>query len=218
MSFAQKVMVLTVGSGSWRSIWYPGYHSEQENGIYVNGYLHWIGQCGKGSLVIHSFNLESESYEQLPMPPCCFDPHKAQLNLGVFNGCLSITVRSSYYIRIWVMKNYGVKEYSWTREVDIREILGGLVKRSCDYPTRVLEYTKERQVLVLDNRLQSYSTPNEGFVKNEVDGIENIHDAAYVHIQSFVLLKDLIRGSSIYVQRFRHDKKSGKLVAHNPRG
>ncbi|KAM5564841.1 putative F-box protein [Rosa sericea] len=119
-----------------------------------------LASVGKGSLVIHSFNLESESFEQLPMPPCCLDPQKARLNLGVYNGCLSITVRSSYYIRLWVMKNYGVKE-SWTREVDIREILGGVVKRSCDYPTRVLEYTKERQVLVLDNRLQSY-TPNEG--------------------------------------------------------
>ncbi|KAL6212927.1 hypothetical protein ACLB2K_018142 [Fragaria x ananassa] len=191
MSFARKVMVLTVGSGSWRSISYPGYGCEQQNGIYVKGYLHWMGKCSKW---IHSFNLESETFEQLPLPPCCLDSQRAKLNLGVSNDCLSVTVRGSYYISLWVMKDYGVKE-SWTKEVDIREIIGGVIKHTTYSPARVLEYTKERQVLVLKGKLQSY-TPKDGFVMSEFDGIPYIHDAVYVRIQGFVVLKDLIRGSS----------------------
>ena len=92
------------------------------------------------------------------------------------------------------MKDHGVKE-SWTKEVDIREIIGGVIKHTTYSPARVLEYTKERQVLVLKGKLQSY-TPKDGFVMSEFDGIPYIHDAEYVRIQGFVLLKDLIRGSS----------------------
>lgn len=69
-----KVMVLTVVSGSWRHIGDSVMCDfDHQSGIYLNGYLHWIGLPTNGSRFIYAFDIESECFQQIPLPPWTLD-------------------------------------------------------------------------------------------------------------------------------------------------
>ncbi|KAM5569670.1 hypothetical protein ABKV19_016931 [Rosa sericea] len=185
-----KVMVLTVGSGSWRYIGDSVMcNFDHQSGIYLNGCLHWIGLPTQGTRFIYAFDIESECFQQIYLPPFTLDNEITKCNLGVVNGCLSITVPSSYDFTVWVMKDHGVKE-PWTKELDIKVDL----HLGCGSSTQVLNSSKERQVLLLQNRLQAHIPGRRGFVGVEVDGIPSSIDASYLYVPSFVSLKDVFGG------------------------
>ncbi|KAL2533090.1 F-box protein CPR30 [Abeliophyllum distichum] len=85
-------------------------------GILVGGSLHWLTYETKwddDESPIVAFDLTMEEFN---LVPCLHLPGKiASMNLGTFQGCLSLFCH--YHEaggELWVMKDYGVKE-SWTK-------------------------------------------------------------------------------------------------------
>ncbi|XP_004298221.1 PREDICTED: uncharacterized protein LOC101305660 [Fragaria vesca subsp. vesca] len=201
----EKVTVLTVGSGSWRHIEDSVMGEfDHQSGIFLNGYLHWIGRTTLvGSRFIYAFCIESESFKELPLPPWTVDSNKTRCNLGVLNGCLSIIVDLDCNVNVWVMKDYGVKE-SWAKELDIRVEYGAA---SC-LSTQALNFSKERQVLLLQNRLQAHIPGSRGFVGIEVDGMNSSIDASCLYVPSFVSLKVVFGDQNLEVKKDLQGKES----------
>lgn len=190
-----EVMVLTVGFGIWRSIGssvYPRWN-QSSSGVYLNGLVHWIVGIGplQASRVICAFDVESERFEELPLPPCSFRLRRAELELGVLKGCLTVNVCYKNKISVWVMKDYGVKE-SWSEEYEIKGKIGCTFRSYPNVP-RVLKFTEEGQVLLFfKHELQAHTLGTRGLVRLEVDRIPSVVHGACVHIPSFVSLKDAI--------------------------
>lgn len=190
-----EVMVLTVGFGIWRSIGssvYPRW-SQSSSGVYLNGLVHWIFGIGplQASRVICAFDVESERFEELPLPPSSFRLGRAELELGVLKGCLTVNVCYKNQINVWVMKEYGVKE-SWSKEYKIKDKIGRTFRSHPNVP-RVLKCTEEGQVLLFfKHELQAHTLGTRGLVRLEVDRIPSVVHGACVHIPSFVSLKDVI--------------------------
>ncbi|KAK9932998.1 hypothetical protein M0R45_020213 [Rubus argutus] len=89
----REVKVMTVGSGIWRSIGDLGFNilsDPDTNGVYLNGFLHWIGQSSKDSCFEFAFDVENERFQELPPPPSALQVNTIRL----FNGWLSIFRRT----------------------------------------------------------------------------------------------------------------------------
>ncbi|PQM37086.1 F-box/kelch-repeat protein [Prunus yedoensis var. nudiflora] len=199
----KQVMVLTVGSGIWRDIGHPPdsfdgetlgkpcvyqnyFDSMNDHGTYVNGFLHWIGYRDPSRLA-WAFDVESERFQELPLPPCSYDPRTICFKLGVLKGWLSV-INLSDVISVWVMKDYGVKE-SWTKEHEYKNPVGY-------FGTFMLKaITEEGQVLGIHrDRFQAYTPTTTGLVTVEVDGLPSWISEAWDFVPSFVSLKDIARG------------------------
>ncbi|CAB4263078.1 unnamed protein product [Prunus armeniaca] len=186
----KQVMVLTVGSGIWRNIGHPAYSFSSItpcHGIYHNGFLHWIGRtCGDSSRhLVCAFHVETEQFQELPLPPPSYDLDKTYFKLGVLNGWLSVILNLNGDISVWVMKDYKMKE-SWTKEHEFKDPVGS-------FGTSILKFTKEGQVLGLnydDHSMQAYTLARTGLVRVEVDGLPLMISEAWDLVLSFVSLKD----------------------------
>ncbi|XP_062001305.1 F-box/kelch-repeat protein At3g23880-like isoform X2 [Rosa rugosa] len=113
-----RVQVFSLKSGSWRTHEGLGYFCLAGPACLLNGALHWQGTIiddfhPRDSRII-SFDLAEEKFrEMLPLPSlvgfrCDFIPGDC---LGVYE--YSILHDEIFRFRIWMMKEYGVKE-SWT--------------------------------------------------------------------------------------------------------
>ncbi|PQM37089.1 F-box protein [Prunus yedoensis var. nudiflora] len=185
----EQAMVLNVGSGIWRDIGGSvNSFGITDDGIYLNGFLHWIGRRrSEGSLLICAFDIESEHFRELPLPPCSLDLKKTRVQLGVLKGWLCLIISSRVKINVWVMKDYGVKE-SWTKEHEIRDPL------SC-FGTEILKFTGKGKVLVSHlSHLHAYTPATMGLVWVEVDELPAMVVEAWDLIPSFVSLKDITKG------------------------
>ncbi|BFG15500.1 F-box protein [Prunus yedoensis var. nudiflora] len=186
----KQVMVLTVGSGIWRNIGHPAYSFSSItpcHGIYLNGFLHWIGRsCRDWSRRLCAFDVESERFQELPLPPSSYDLDKTYFKLGVLKGWLSVILNLNGDISVWVMKDYGVKE-SWTKEHEFKDPVGS-------FGTSILKFTEEGQVLGLNNddrSMQAYTLARTGLVRVEVDGLPLMISEAWDLVPSFFSLKDI---------------------------
>lgn len=190
-----EAMVLTVGSGIWRSIgnsvypkWiYPPYMT------YLNGFLHWAVLSDGNSLLIYAFDLESEQFQQLPTFDYYFQPSHNKFNLGVLGGCLSLVVQNC---GIWIMKDYGVKG-SWTQEYAIYDPVHGHILST----SRVLKLTEEEdEVLVfnqVEDQLLAYAPRTRKLRRVKVDGLPSsvvMIQGACDYIPNFVSLNNIISG------------------------
>ena len=125
---AQVVEVYTLSSGSWRRFEV----SLGANGVYyyfrrsllptplVSGALHWI--AGEGEVknpkdrMIVSFDVNSEKFRKLALPPGHIEAKNFETHLSSFRGKLAF-IRSehpAFVFSIWVMREYGVVD-SWTK-------------------------------------------------------------------------------------------------------
>ncbi|XP_004297018.1 PREDICTED: F-box protein At3g07870-like [Fragaria vesca subsp. vesca] len=195
-----EVRVLSVGSGVWRSIGssvYPFWI--QSSGVCINGVIHWIVGTGKLRLrledcfVIYALDVESECFQEFPLPRGTFHTGKVELELGVLQGCLTVNACYKNTISVWVMKEYGV-EQSWTKEYVIKNKAKGTFRSHPDIP-RVLRVTEEGQVLLfLKHDLQAHNLGDRGLFRLELDRMPLVVHGACVHIPSFVSLKHAIAG------------------------
>lgn len=166
-----EVTVMTIGSGIWRGIGNYAYHfADQPYGVYLNGFLHWVGYSGESPDFICALDLECECFQQIPLPPgCCLSwTAPPSFELGVLKGRLSITVQMLNIMIVWVMRDYDVKK-SWTPE--LRIIIRGLFFGSLSFP-QVLNLTEEGEVLLLDKSdLHVFASRTKGFVRVEIDKV-----------------------------------------------
>ncbi|XP_026442972.1 F-box/kelch-repeat protein At3g23880-like [Papaver somniferum] len=111
------VDVYNMGSNSWKSIESVPYSFPMCGipGVLVNGALHWLGhtEALQRSLVMVTFNIIEERFEELQLPKQPFDKKKIFVTVGVLKGCLCvINSIDPNCFQIWKMEDYGVQE-SW---------------------------------------------------------------------------------------------------------
>ncbi|KAK3000275.1 hypothetical protein RJ639_022805 [Escallonia herrerae] len=151
--------VYALGTGTWRSIGHvPFLFTARTFGVLLNGNLHWDVNDIDGSGLICSFDIEKEKFNAMS-PPKRNDRSNELVNLGVLEGCLSMStcqnaVESDFVI--WVMQDYGVKE-SWRKEIVIKQVL---LYYEMVSPLRVL---RDGGILMLwgDQMFYSYSFETE---------------------------------------------------------
>ncbi|XP_034200141.1 F-box/kelch-repeat protein At3g06240-like [Prunus dulcis] len=187
-----QVMVLTVGFGIWRNIGHPGYSFYRVNprhGIYLNGVLHWIGRScrDRSRRLICVFDVESERFQELPLPLSSQNLRRTYFKLGILKGWLSVIHKVNDVISVWVMKDYGVKE-SWTKENEFKKPVGSFV-------TSTMKFTEQGKVLGLHhNQLMAYTLATTSLVRVQVDGLPSWISEAWELVPSFVSLKDIAGG------------------------
>ncbi|GAU16389.1 hypothetical protein TSUD_117380 [Trifolium subterraneum] len=104
-----KVKVHALGTNFWKSLDefpYSGVPVECP-GKFVSGTINWLA-C-KDEQVIVSFDLENESFQEVPKPDYG-NVDENLVNLGVLRDCLCVICDQD----IWLMKEYRNKE-SWTK-------------------------------------------------------------------------------------------------------
>ncbi|GJW79372.1 F-box associated domain containing protein [Tanacetum coccineum] len=97
-----------------------------------------------------AFDIDNETFQLFPSPPCEeTDPIRLQ-SLGVLNGFLSQCDTSDWEFTIWVMKEYGVKR-SWHKEVVIRQNI--MVARNwwMHGPVSLIEGLKDGTIFMLSD-------------------------------------------------------------------
>ncbi|PIA46187.1 hypothetical protein AQUCO_01500006v1 [Aquilegia coerulea] len=131
------VHVCSLRKNSWRTLphvpFAVGY--QQRTGASVNGYIHWQGSANPRTYIgkIIAFDIEGESFIEVPLPESISSKKKASFNMNVaeFEGQLCLVsydeTRYSNKNDIWVMKDYGLKE-SWTKLFSI-EMLKSLFNK-----------------------------------------------------------------------------------------
>lgn len=173
---------MTVGSGVWRSIGDLGFNilkDSDTNGVFLNGFLHWVGESRNGSVSIFAFDVENERFLELPTPPSASEFK----TIRIFNGWLSVFVKSRGVISVWVMKDYGV-DGSWTKELEI--------EKAGD--SRILMSTKKGQVVMVRHwEIHTYDLGTKRYTWIPVNGLPLVFQEI-AHTPSFVLLKDIVKG------------------------
>ncbi|XVE78351.1 hypothetical protein DITRI_Ditri13aG0138000 [Diplodiscus trichospermus] len=74
-SIESSVRILTVGSPEWRNLGPPPFHCMRQGShqVLVNGKLHWVSYPARQKateLVIASFDLATEQFQEVPRPDC----------------------------------------------------------------------------------------------------------------------------------------------------
>ncbi|CAN1755801.1 F-box protein At3g07870 [Linum perenne] len=131
------ISVLTLAAGkatepsttepiTWRRVGLVPYHFvNQTHQVPVLGRLHWAARrkerISRKHVLIMSFDLSDETIGEVSMPPVCRCERNChcRFELLVVRSCLGIAeYKTGGEIKIWVMKDYGVKE-SWVNEITI---------------------------------------------------------------------------------------------------
>ncbi|CAN4126605.1 unnamed protein product [Withania somnifera] len=107
--------ILTLKSGSWRKIDdHPplihnvllGMHSLP----FIHGAFHWVGMSKK--YFVLSFNISHEVYAEIPLPDQIFLSRIVDIGVSELDGMLCAYSKGYHTFKLWVMKDYGLKE-SW---------------------------------------------------------------------------------------------------------
>ncbi|XP_047941813.1 F-box protein CPR1-like isoform X1 [Salvia hispanica] len=142
--FQYECQVYTVGTGSWRKVpsGNPHLFCEDLWGVLLNGNLHWMVidiTTGHYLERISCFDLETERFSTLTVPPPCGIGSRDCKTPSVLRGCLCVShITADGEIVIWLMKEYG-DEKSWTKEVFVVDVLRGLSDELHVCPIRVFE-------------------------------------------------------------------------------
>ncbi|CAK7345030.1 unnamed protein product [Dovyalis caffra] len=124
--FFSEVKVYSLKSNSWKRIkGYPYYsivqseHHPDNNrvyGVFANSAVHWaastemIVQCVLPNIIV-AFDFGVEGFRTIPKPADYLPNEHHYFDLGVLGGRLSLLcTKIGLYVKIWVMKEYGVKE------------------------------------------------------------------------------------------------------------
>ncbi|CAL5336674.1 unnamed protein product [Camellia sinensis] len=123
--FAPKVALFMQGTGLWRCIdsAAPPYCMVEFmwSQAFVNGDVHWVAfdphvVDGFRNLIL-SFNMGTEAFSEMMLPPTLADEHPSCLSVKLFGESLVVFWSgqiSAGFCCIWVMKEYGDAK-SWTK-------------------------------------------------------------------------------------------------------
>nr|XP_004309925.2 PREDICTED: F-box protein At3g07870-like [Fragaria vesca subsp. vesca] len=186
---SNKLMVLTVGSKSWRSIGSckdPGWRPQEM--VYLNGSLHWhLHPC----CLIGAFNIESEQVQEFQLDSAL----REYIWLGVLGGCLSLTdydnggaltdYNNGGDVIVWLMKEYGVAK-SWTKAFDIQNSFG-----------LPLKFTKAGELIMTSYArgnfaLMTFTPGTSTLEKIEEVGMPRDNVSISLFVPNLVSLKDIL--------------------------
>ncbi|KAL7250453.1 hypothetical protein ACSBR1_012462 [Camellia fascicularis] len=137
-----KVELYTQGIGSWREIdsaAAPPYCMVEFmwSQAFVNGAVHWVAYdpsvVGGFRNLIVSFDMVSEGFSEMMIPPALAGWHPMCLSIKLFGESLALFCGAEtgrYSCCIWVMKEYGVAE-SWTKLFSIN--LPGVLNKTLGF-------------------------------------------------------------------------------------
>ncbi|XP_074376794.1 F-box/kelch-repeat protein At3g23880-like [Apium graveolens] len=183
--------IYTLGTGVWRSLGHlPFPLISFQNGIYLNGNLHWLTTDPEGTPneMVCTFDLEKELFLLTPAAPFVVgrDVKDRIRYLGTLGECLCICDSTAdFELSIWVMKDYEMKEM-WSKEIVIRE-------PSLQYQNvRPLIFLESGCILMvcLDRFLFTYC-PEYGTVQIIEDAPKKAFDAR-VYVPSFIRLGSFV--------------------------
>ncbi|KAL3624746.1 hypothetical protein CASFOL_031414 [Castilleja foliolosa] len=170
-NIASQTHVYSLKSDSWRnvgscpfydySVWWNGPHGP---GVLLHGALHWtmFHEPYDGVNTIIAFDLGSEKYRQMPLPPLEEWPYVGFVKryLSVLDGCLVLSDYSKSDSRdeekerydVWVMKDYGVED-SWIKLISFED-------EECffcriGYNLRPVAYMKDKTQILLQRTSSS---------------------------------------------------------------
>ncbi|PRQ52363.1 putative F-box associated domain, type 1 [Rosa chinensis] len=139
-------------------------------GCSVNEALHWVlreqedGRFIDSSIV--SFDLAEEKFHEIlfPYPPNPVDSHELFAGVGILNNCLTLAFqtmcgRLGCNFKMWVMKDYGVKE-SWSEVINIPS---GIAKDEYVFFTCISENGEVLVQLNLLGSLELYNPKGKTF-------------------------------------------------------
>ncbi|KAL3624737.1 hypothetical protein CASFOL_031405 [Castilleja foliolosa] len=173
-NIASQTHVYSLKSDSWRNVgscpyynyrvWWRGPHGP---GVLLHGALHWtMFYEPYGVNTIIAFDLWSEKYRQMPLPPLeeRWHLHERTKYLSVLDGCLVLSDYSKSDSRddekeryaIWVMKDYGVED-SWIKLFSLEDGECYFCRIGCDL--RPVAYMKDKTQILLQR-----STHYRGFL------------------------------------------------------
>lgn len=198
--------VNTLGSDSWRRIEHAPFLERNSFDPFLNGALHWITNSSKPSELISSFDLEKETFKNIP-PPAHFNVQflkkLAWMNIGVLRGCICICyIYNCVEFEVWVMKEYGVKE-SWIKDFSID--LNFYCKLQVEDLRRPLKFLSNGDLWFISSSesLVSFSPQKRTF--RELRSLDSWLNKITAHDLSFLSLRD-VAGVK------RHQVRSLKIV------
>ncbi|XP_059635222.1 F-box protein CPR1-like [Cornus florida] len=113
-----EITVFSLKSNVWRRInhRFTNLLRPCQHGVFFNGALHWVAARQPESHednYIAAFALGVENFREVQLPKDFWS-----VTLGVSGGCLwlfGINVNDDDHLELWVMKNYMMRELSWTK-------------------------------------------------------------------------------------------------------
>ncbi|XP_047977667.1 F-box protein At3g07870-like [Salvia hispanica] len=197
--------VHTLGTGQWRRV-EPGplllEYTYRSTCVFLNGNLHWVASDSDEKLWISCFDLETESFSYLSIPPIFQESFELVPGLSTLGECLCLCDQTmEEETVIWVMKEYGVEE-SWTKEYTMRLNDGDEIYVEgweLVYPIKVFE-DGDILMLVKDTQLLYYSAKNE--TVGQV-GIVGAASGSILFTPTFLSLKSL--GVESVVEEVRNE-------------
>ena len=190
------IKVYTLSLDSWEIVelgisWSPNVVYYQINSDmpppFVSGHLHWMlirierrgeGQGMCNTRMILSFDVNSEKFNELPLPDVESGSFKEQKCLTSFKGKLALSILGEQphgtLISIWVMREYGVHE-SWDK-LCVVSAENTFFVVSNKILTRLIGFTKDGLLLIQKN----YKKTKRSRLKNKYVLIdrETLHEKA----------------------------------------
>ncbi|KAF9602566.1 hypothetical protein IFM89_029865 [Coptis chinensis] len=113
--YKYEAQIYTLGSGRWRKLKSPPSDVLVcPPNVFVNGYLHWLGEDCLENFVILIFSMSTEEFSII-QPPLAINLIYGDQELVVLDEHLCLVRFSRDQLDIWKMKDHG-NQNSWTQE------------------------------------------------------------------------------------------------------
>ncbi|KAL3624745.1 hypothetical protein CASFOL_031413 [Castilleja foliolosa] len=230
-NIASQTHVYSLKSDSWRNVGCcPHYNYKQSwwgprgPGVYLHGALHWtMFNVPYGMDTIIAFDLGSEKYRQMPLPP--FEERVyvsvRERHLSVLDGCLVLTDYSHADSRdderdlydLWVMKDYGVED-SWITLFSLEDEGCLFCCIRCDL--RPVAYMKDKTQILLQGcqrtRFFIFDIKSDSMETVEIHGLNGTLHAQFIPRTIFRLHDNCgVNGSVTTNRRRRRMKRTSNI-------
>ncbi|XP_050212231.1 F-box protein At3g07870-like isoform X2 [Mercurialis annua] len=192
------VEIFELSSNAWRTITVKNLNYvlyDTDSCAYLNGSVHWVAQIYGGvgrKMMIASFDLSNEVFEELMLPHALVDSSDPSVSLSVYCQSLALihceepifydeSYMSYTKCSIWVMREYGAAE-SWTKQFSVDLPNPGAL-------LRVLSFQRHGGILIEDSNseIASYDPRTQKVTPLCFHGyIFEVHS----YMESLVLLKN----------------------------